>query len=519
MQAPRSPPFTETHTMLSLTLLGPFQATLGGGAEMAFRTQKEQALLAFLVVEAGRAHRRDALAELLWPERPEGVARTSLRQALAGLRRAVGGRHLLSTRTTVRFNVAAEHWLDVAVYDAHWQAIRKHIHDAPTTCPICMGHRQQAVALYRGEFLSGLEANDSRDFQEWVTVHRERLFRQQAEALRWLTLYRRDLGDLERAGRYARRWVELDPLSERAHCQRMALLAQTGRRHDALAQYEACRRTLAEELGLEPGAETAALYEQIRDRRTRAPAARSPAAPQDNLPPLLTPTVGRKSEVAYLCRRFSQPDCRLLTVVGPGGVGKSRLALQTAEEVHGADLFADGVWFVPLETVPSPDLLAVTMAQALGMDLEAKQDPEAPLLDHLRPRTLLLVLDNFEHLLGPEGDEACDLVLEILQEAPGVKLLITSRERLNCEVEFLLDLDGLPYPTQDLSGWPTKRRLANVSCLTYPALQLSSSSWNGPGGFRPVLRRRTRRYRGWPASAGWSRDCRWASSWRRPAWA
>jgi predicted ATPase/Tfp pilus assembly protein PilF len=82
------------------------------------------------------------------------------------------------------------------------------------------------------------------------------------------------------------------------------------------------------------------------------------------------------------------------------------------------------------------------------------------------------VLDNFEHLLGPEGDEACDLVLEILQEAPGVKLLITSRERLNCEVEFLLDLDGLPYPTQDLSGWPTKRRLANVSCLTYPALQL-----------------------------------------------
>jgi DNA-binding SARP family transcriptional activator len=329
--------------MLSLALLGPFQAARGDGSQIEFRTHKEQALLAFLAVEASRPHRREALAEFLWPERPEGVARTSLRQALAGLRRAISRRHLLTTRTTVQFNVAADHWLDLAVYDAHWQAIRKHIHDDPATCPICMGHRQQAVALYRGDFLAGLVLDDSREFQEWVTVHRERFFRRQVQSLEQLARYRFDLGDLARARRYARRWVELDPLSERAHRQRMALLALSGRRHEALAQYEACREVLSEELEMEPGPETAALQERIRERKMPPVAEHPPASPLQNLPANLTPFVGRQSELAYLRRLLSKPECRLLSVVGPGGVGKSRLALRAAEGVHGADTFADGV--------------------------------------------------------------------------------------------------------------------------------------------------------------------------------
>jgi predicted ATPase/DNA-binding SARP family transcriptional activator/Tfp pilus assembly protein PilF len=477
---------------LSLSLLGPFRARVGHGPVTGLRTRKQKALLAYLTVETDREHRRDALAELFWPERPEGVARASLRQALSDLRRAIGGKHLLTTRHTAQFNTASDHWLDLTIYRTHLEATRHHPHDNPDTCPVCMGRLQQAVALYRGEFLADLELDDSREFQEWVTVLRERLSRQQGGALQRLTLYRQGLGDLARARRYARQWVELDPWSERAHRLRMEVLALGGQRRAALEQYETCRRMLAEELGLKPGPETVALYEQIRDGMIRPMADRPPAQALQNLPAHLTPFVGRQRELDLVDQLLSKPDCRLLTVVGPGGVGKTRLALRAAERIYGADTFAEGVWFVPLENIPSPSLLTATVAEVLGLALKSQQTPEAQLLDHLRPRTMLLVLDNLEHMLhpnplperqgtdpagqgeeGPDEAECADLLLEILREAPGIKILVTSRERLNCKAEFLLALKGLPHP-QDLTGLgdPAASSGQALSGLDYPAPQL-----------------------------------------------
>jgi hypothetical protein len=149
------------------------------------------------------------------------------------------------------------------------------------------------------------------------------------------------------------------------------------------------------------------------------------------------------------------------------------------------------VWFVPLENIPSPELLAVTVAEVLGLALGPQQTPEAQLLDHLRPRTMLLVLDNVEHLMHPvsqperpgtdlpgkEGEgrdeaECTDLLLEILRKAPGIKMLVTSRERLNCQAEFLLALEGLTYP-QDLTG------LRNLSGLSqFKSLHTETRSIN-----------------------------------------
>jgi DNA-binding SARP family transcriptional activator/predicted ATPase len=476
---------------LSLSLLGPFQARLGPEPVTELRMRKEQALLAYLAVESHRPHRREALAELFWPERPEGVARAGLRQALSNVRRAIGSEYLQTTRLTVRFNTATDHWLDLGLYRAQLAAAQSHPHDDPEACPLCMGRLQQAVALYRGPFLAGLELDDSRAFQEWITLHRERLFRQQGEALRRLTAYRLALGELERARRYGRRWVELDPWSERAHRQWMEVLALSGRRRAAMEQFESCRRILVDELGVEPRPETVALYEQIRDGKIRPPATPPPSLLQ-NLPAHLTPFVGRESELEQLGRLLTRPQCRLLTVTGPGGVGKTRLALRAAKEIYGADTFAEGVWFVPLEDVASPALLPVTVAEALGLDPRPKQTPEQQLLDHLKPRTLLLLLDNFEHLMHPgaqpatggtlrDGGEAnqgpvecIDLILTILKEAPGVKILVTSRERLNCQAEFLLDLEGLPYPVGDLSelALSSPKGLENLTGLNYTAVRL-----------------------------------------------
>ena len=136
--------------------------------------------------------------------------------------------------------------------------------------------------------------------------------------------------DLERARRYARRWVDLNPLSERAHRQLMDLLALSNRRREALQQYQTCCRILKAELETEPGPETTALYEHIRTGRMTMPTPRAPAPPASNLPLPMTPFVGRENELAYATRLLVRPECRLLTLVGLGGVGKTRLALQIA---------------------------------------------------------------------------------------------------------------------------------------------------------------------------------------------
>jgi predicted ATPase/DNA-binding SARP family transcriptional activator len=432
---------------LSISLLGPVWASRGAAGAVVLRTQKEWALLAYLAVEAGHPHTRETLAELLWPERPPGVGGASLRQALTGLRHAIGDCYLLTTRQTVQFNTAAPYWLDVHAFSAHLWATRTHTHQDLAACGICMGHLQQAAALYRGDFLASIAVGDSLAFEDWAVLQREWLFRHQIEALERLADYWQSLGDLERARLHARRWVELDPLSERAHRQLMALLALSGRRREALLEYEASCRVLRAELGVEPRSETKAMYEKIRTGKLAPPVSGSPVSPASNLPQPLTPFIGREHELAYVTRLLLKPDCRMLTLVGPGGVGKTRLAVQAAETSRGQDLFPDGVWFIPLETIPSPDHLPAGVAQALGVTIAGKKGPGASLLAYLKGRTALLVIDGFEHLLSRDGNKGVDLLLEILQAAPGVKILITSRERLRCQAEFLLALEGLPCPT------------------------------------------------------------------------
>lgn len=171
-----------------------------------------------------------------------------------------------------------------------------------------------------------------------------------------------------------------------------------------------------------------------------------------NLPHHLTPFVGRQQDVAELTGRLADPTCRLLTLVGPGGVGKTRLALQVAGQL--LDSFADGVFFVPLQPIQSGDLLPSTIADALGLGLPGHHKPQAQLLTTLRDKEILLFLDNLEHLLTPAEAPTFSLtglLTELLRAAPGLKLLTTSREALNLQDEWLYPVRGLPYPGE-LSG-------------------------------------------------------------------
>lgn len=167
--------------------------------------------------------------------------------------------------------------------------------------------------------------------------------------------------------------------------------------------------------------------------------------PAHNLPPQPTPFIGREQELAQIAGRLANPVCRLLTLVGPGGIGKTRLALQAATEQIGH--FAQGVYFVSLAPVGAPDQIASAIAGALKISFYGPEAPEVQIVGYLREKHVLLVLDNFEYVLGGIG-----LLSDILTSAPQVKLLVTSRERLNLQEEWVLPIDGLPFPDGQDSG-------------------------------------------------------------------
>lgn len=434
-------------TRLEIALLGAFQVSKQGNPITRFETDPTRALLAYLAMHARTPFRRDVLADLLWPERPRSEALHALRQTLNRLRRAIKDHEsnppfLHTTRQTIRFNPDGDYWLDTDTFASLTTTVQEHAHRRLEACNICMQQLAQAADLYRGDLLSGFNL-DSLPFQEWLTMEREHLHRQAMEVFYRLAACHNRRGEHEQAQHYARRQLKLEPWREEAHRQLMIALALSGQRSAALAQYETCCRTLSDELGVEPDADTVALYEQVRCGNLPAG-----ETPPHNLPARLARFVGREAELARIAEQLNDPNYRLLTLVGPGGVGKTQLALAAARQA--APYFPDGTWFVPLiDVCQEPedglhDRLAATIAGVMGITFSGQDDPKIELLGDLSSKEVLLILDNFEHLTSSVG-----FVLEILRQAPKVAVLVTSRARLNARAERLVQVTGLPLPLQD----------------------------------------------------------------------
>jgi len=425
---------------LSLTLLGSLAITLDDRPVTHLESDKVRALLVRLALEPERIFRREALSALFWPEAAPAHAAQNLRQALYNLRCALGDAFLLATSQTVQFNAAGDVEVDVLTWQRLWAEVQNHRHRHRQTCRYCLERLAQAVTLYRGDLLAGFTLKGCPEFDDWITIERERLHVQALEAFTLLAQAAERRGDYPAAQAYIRQQLALEPWQEAAHRHLMRLLASDGWRVAALEQFEICRRILAEELGLAPTEETRALYEQIRTGAPLPTGTTLPSVLVPDLPAQLTSFIGRETELALLAERLSDPAYRLITLTGPGGIGKTRLALQAAAAQ--ADQFADGVCWLPLADTEDATDVALAIAHALGFKFSGAQDIWSQLLHalHNERRELLLVLDNFEHLLPLGGAE---LVLRLLRTAPRITLLITSRERLNLQAESVLSLQGL----------------------------------------------------------------------------
>lgn len=448
---------------LVLSVFGALQVSLTDGSIARFESDKTCALLVHLAVESDRPHRRDALTGLLWPNEPEQTARHNLRQALFSLRQTIGDPiaqppYLHITRHEIQFNVASNVALDLASFNGQLAACASHVHARLDACAVCAPRLQQAVGLYRGKFLQEFFLEDCAEYETWALTRREALHQRALDALTNLATYYEQRGDPERARIYALRQLELDPWREQAHRQLMRVFVLEGQRGAALVQYETCRRVLAEELGVEPSSETRELYGEILAGRSRPdggrwtspqPAAVPPPSIQPKLPTQLTPFIGRERELAELGRLIADPGCRCITLVGPGGMGKTRLALQVAS-TH-CDAFAQGVAFVPLAVIDAYDAIVPAIAEVLGFTFYGTTSPRAQLFNHLCDRQMLLVLDNVEQLLSadPPHPNAAELFIEILQQTTAIKLLLTSREPLNMQGEWVFEVEGLQIPESE----------------------------------------------------------------------
>lgn len=325
---------------LRLSLLGRFQVQLPNQPITHFETDKVRALVAYLAVETNRAHRREALAGLLWPDRPDQVALTNLRHALSSLRKSIGDQganppFLLISSSTIRFNPESDFWLDVAEFDKLIAGSQ-----SPATTNLQVIERlQNTVALYDGDFLESFSLKDSPLFEEWILVQREHYRQAAIQALASLAGFYEHYGDWGLAQTYARRQVELDPLNETAHCQIMRLLALSGQRSAALHQFEVCRRRLFEELQVEPAQEIVQLYKSIKEgeklqvEHWKAP----PQLTTGQLPILF---VARERELAHLNHHLNstlEGNGRVVFIIGEAGSGKTALAREFARRAMALD--------------------------------------------------------------------------------------------------------------------------------------------------------------------------------------
>ncbi|MCP4358170.1 MAG: tetratricopeptide repeat protein [Chloroflexi bacterium] len=457
---------------------------------LLLRRRKVIALLTYLVV-TGQPHSRDVLATLFWPENDQSSARANLRRELSRLRQQVGDDILHIDRTQVATH-SNSLFVDIADFQAKIGQVQAHQHAKDGLCSECVAALQTAVSIYKDDFMAGFALPDSPEFDEWQFFLREGYRQTLGVALQKLIIWFSNQAGFIQGIEYGRRWVALDPLHEPAQRQLMQLYAWDGQQAAALRQYQECNRLLNEELGVKPEAETIELAEAIRTRKVIVPESKivketavsagdlnhhplpDKPSPFLNIPSEPTPFLGQEDALQKIQEMLANPDCRLLSIIGLGGMGKSRLAIEAAKQAYETELFLDGVAFISLVGVTSTNALPNMLADALNLRLTGSGEPLAQLINLLKRKAYLLLLDNFEHLLTEDQPQDAGVMLDrLLTKCPKLNLLVTSREPLQMASEWRHLIEGLPFPDNDALSLETPLTTTDGSSIgAFPAVRL-----------------------------------------------
>jgi predicted ATPase/DNA-binding SARP family transcriptional activator len=394
------------------------------GERLVLAPGKRSALLYFLACDGGWVS-RDRLIGLFWPDTPDAMAKSNLRKLLSTLRSAPHALGLEIDAARVRWPI-----------DTDLRHFRQAFAD---------GAFDRAVELYGGELLSGFHPRDVPEFDAWLELERQELHDRWREAALGLA------GNLASArGRAERvdllaRLHEADPFDEEVVRHYLGALGACGQHGRAARTFEGFRETLRRDLDREPEEATLRQFEQLR-REAASAFGTAPREAAHHLPVPPTSFIGRTAEKARVAELLGDPGCRLVTITGPGGVGKTRLALEVGGPLRRR--FAHGVHFVPLANATSAEHLVAAIASALGLP-SASGDPRARLLDALEDQELLLILDNVEQL-----EAAAGFVRDALATARFVKVLATSRTplRLYGEREYALHPFAPPPSSLPVDG-------------------------------------------------------------------
>jgi predicted ATPase/DNA-binding SARP family transcriptional activator/DNA-binding CsgD family transcriptional regulator len=437
-----------------------------------WRLRKAVGLVKLLALAPGHRLHRDRALEMLWPGLDPRAAANNLhyalyvaRQTLDPASEAAGG-YLRLRDNHLELCPESPLWIDVETFEEAAAAARR------TGEPAAY---RAALDLYAGDLLP-----EDR-YEEWTEDRREELRRLRLALLIELARLYEARGELGRAIETFERVVTDEPVREEAHAGLMRLHAAAGQHFGAVLQYERLTKALRQELGREPDAASRRLYRQIM--AGESPEARPETAgpvppersetPRHNLPAAVSSFVGREKELVEIKRLLTMT--RLLTLMGTGGAGKTRLSLEVARDL--APTYPDGAWFAELASLSDPKLLPQAVAAALGIREEPGRPLVSTLADALRTRDLLLVLDNCEHLV-----EACArLADEILSASPGVRILATSREALGITGEVCWPVRPLSVPAADhryerLAGYESVRLFVERTRARLPGFELTSAN-------------------------------------------
>ena len=438
-------------------LLGSF-SVLVDGERVAdrWRLRKAKTLVKLLALAPGHRLHREQIVDILWPDATPHAATNNLHQVLHGVRHNLGAESIGLRDDVVRLCPAGGLTVDVDEFE---QAAAKARSGSDITA------FKSALELWTGPLLP------EDQYAEWTSEHRDRLTETHAALATELGLRLVEQGDLPAALALLEPLLPSRPLDEHLHRVLIEVLAGAGRRWDAIELYERLRAALDDAYAAEPEPQTKAVY-----RRLLTGGKPMPTQVAHNLPESSTSFVGRRRLLTELSGSLART--RLLSLTGVGGVGKTRLALELARLLGPAPDFPDGVWLVELAGIRDPEAVAATAASALRLTLHSGVAQRAAFAEQLASRTLLLIIDNCEHLLDACGE----LVQEVLAHCPNINIVTTSREPLGVAGELVYRVPSLQMPSEtdvdvrELARLEAVQLFVERAWLSAPSFRLNSKT-------------------------------------------